>query len=198
MKPKTLRRVMRRQNVKSLIIIGANRCNEMRYLCRLNKIILFEPILEIYNDLINRFEKNDNIKVYPYAISNYNGVADFHILSNSVSSSLLVPDRVLDLQNTKIEQIVKVEVRRLDDVISESVDCLIIDAEGSEYNILLGSENIFKYVKLLIVEVNYENNYNGIKSPLEIENYLNNFGFNKLLEQFGDKSHTYADQVYLK
>tara|TARA_R110000824_G_scaffold315988_1_gene503145 strand:+ start:164 stop:805 length:642 start_codon:yes stop_codon:yes gene_type:complete len=105
----------------------------------------------------------------------------FDIGRNNIMSSVsgLKPDERLVDQHKNIindRYVIDVEVRTLDDILSEqkyekNIDFISIDTEGTELDVLKGLNLDYWNVRLLVVE----NNFND----RDIEEYLNNFGYKK-------------------
>ncbi|MEE8505474.1 MAG: FkbM family methyltransferase [Kiloniellales bacterium] len=91
-------------------------------------------------------------EVLATALDRYEGERDFHLLKHRGLSSCLKPDltsecfRHLKPGQAEIEKIVKVKVRRLDDVMDELgtvPDFLKVDTEGTEQDVVEGAERLF-------------------------------------------------------
>lgn len=69
-----------------------------------------------------------------------------------------------------------VEVKRLDDIVSESFDLIKIDVEGFESEVIKGGHNCFKNAKAIIIELNNSGNKYGFNDSAIHEELLS-FGF---------------------
>ncbi len=92
-------------------------------------------------------------------------------------------------ERSKLDRVEKIQCRKLDDIIQEldepfSYHFLKIDAQGAEYEILRGAENLLSSSCLgLHLELFTIPMYKGIKLLPEVEVYLKNFGF-ELVKKF--------------
>ncbi len=92
-------------------------------------------------------------EVLPMALDQYEGQRDFHLLKHRGLSSCLKPDltsecfRHLKPGQAEIEKILKMDVRRLDGVLAEMdimADFLKVDTEGTEQDVIQGSEGLIE------------------------------------------------------
>ncbi len=92
-------------------------------------------------------------------------------------------------ERSELNRVEKIQCRKLDDVLEELDETfcyhfLKIDAQGAEYQILRGAENLLSSSCLgLHLELFNIPMYQGIKLLPEVEVYLNNFGFH-LVKKF--------------
>jgi FkbM family methyltransferase len=109
-----------------------------------------EPIPEYADKCIER-HKDNNVQVIKCACGNYNGVIDLSI-GNLLTTGLKEYEDIVDtlpwFENTYHGSIT-VPIRKLDHLIKEPIDLLVIDVEGMEYEVLECSP-IAKY---LIIEL---------------------------------------------
>lgn len=191
--------VRNKSEIKGLIIVGANKCNELFKYRKsfFEPIVLFEPLPKEYEILRN---KSDKIIVHNKAVSDFNGTSNFYIASNSVSSSMMRPKEVIDDQHIQIVDEIEVDVVKLDDFIENKEDftLLLIDAEGSEMRILKGAIELLKNIDVLCVELNYKENYKGLTLAKEVKEFINSLGFVMVDEKFGDRTKAYTDALYIK
>ncbi len=108
----------------------------------------FEPIPNLAAQLRRRYRQ---VTVEQVALSDHTGIADFHFLpAASAYSSLLSRPEV---EAGKDVQLIRVDVRRLDDVIPEEVPIAFIkiDTEGGEAAILRGAVRLLRRHKPVVV-----------------------------------------------
>jgi len=89
------------------------------------------------------------------------------------ASSVLVP------KQHKVVGSIAVKSYILDDINDGSFDLLVMDAQGSELNILKSGQLNFKHI---IVEASKKPRYQGAANKLEIENFLHSVGYHKTRE----------------
>lgn len=132
----------------------------------------FEPLFhEILSRNINQNNTQNRIAVYPYGLSDVNGVADFKIADyygdvRNYGGSGIVPGGDIQCQ-----------VKKLDDVYSGRPPCLLkVDVEGHELQVLLGAEKILRQFKpALFVEIfDFGNDNNIVK-------FLNSIGYKNII-----------------
>lgn len=101
------------------------------------RVISFEPNLSIHGVLRQNLTANgvaDRVTVRPLALGDRNGKASFHVSGDT--SSLVDPGGTATL--------VEIDVVRADDAVSEPVDVVKLDVEGSEVAALRGMEGLLR------------------------------------------------------
>jgi len=86
---------------------------------------------------------------------------------------------VLKPTQHKVVGSITVESYTLDDINDGTFDLLVMDAQGSELNILKSGNLSFEYI---IVEASKKPRYRGAADKAEIENFLQSVGYNKIQE----------------
>jgi FkbM family methyltransferase len=71
-----------------------------------------------------------------------------------------------------------------------------IDIQGAEMLALKGGTNALKYANVLYLEVNEKELYKGCPNINEIDNYVSQFGFRRVLTEI--TIHGWGDAVYIK
>jgi len=148
-----------------------------------NKIISFEPLSDIYGELVKNSSGFKNWEVYERcAIGNENGEVEINVSENYESSSIFnVLDKSIEAEpSTKFIKKEKVKVARLGDILKfdpQSKIHLKIDVQGYEEMVLSGAENIFGNVRSLELEISLIPLYEGVLSPQKLLTKLSNYGF---------------------
>jgi FkbM family methyltransferase len=152
----------------------------------------FEPVPEIYNDLLERLKEHDNVKFFQLAVSNYNGKASFNVSNEQsqgeVSSLLEMVDNVKDNWGHvaacfEYTHKIDVDVITLESFIEEHnipyITYLHVDAQGSDLNVLKGLGSKLHLVQGGAVEaaIKYNVIYKNQCMIDEVVNFLeqNNF-----------------------
>ncbi len=111
----------------------------------------FEPIPDMYTNLVAKYSGMVNCKIYDYALSNKTGTASFNYVISNPSYSGLVK-RKYDRDN---EQDTKIEVKTelLDNVLPADYkpNLIKIDVEGGELLVLEGAKKTIEKAKPVII-----------------------------------------------
>ena len=132
----------------------------------------------------SRLLRGSGIDLFPYAVSNKQGFAEFHVTEvdfdedkpNLGTSSLLVHPAL------KIKHTVTVPTRRIDEFLLSNYPGarrigLWIDAEGSEFEIIEGMARIKDRVVALHVETAFSPVHPGQKLYGDVQRLLKSLGF---------------------
>jgi FkbM family methyltransferase len=172
-------------------------------------IISFEPLEDEFYRLQQNMRGVSNFSAFNFALGDHCGTAEIHRSEYSQSSSL-IPMASLHKEafpETARETIEVVEVRRLDDVLSEielRPEILFkIDVQGYEDRVIAGSASVISKARALIVEVSFQELYEG--QPLFDAIYLglkgNGFAYRGNLYQLlnpKDGSILQADALFVR
>jgi len=173
------------------------------------EIYAIEPATIAFKNLKQNLQDVDNVKMFKYAIGNYNGRALLNINSFDETNSLLQAEEA----STSISGLLKhesseeVEILTLDTfcVVNQisSIDLLKIDAQGYSYEILEGAQRIMKLqiVKHLFIEAELQTIYKNEKLFPEIEELLNGYSY-RLVQTYNcnslDRGTAWADFHFAK
>ena len=151
--------------------------NDFIHFAPKGKHFAFEPIPYMFENLEKKFE--GKAKIFPFALSNEKGESTFQVVKNAPAYSGLKNRRYSDIKNPEIEQI-KVELNKLDDIISEEIkiDLIKIDIEGAELACLRGAYKCLQRFKpKIIVEIqDFSAARAGYKS-IDILDFLSAIGY---------------------
>jgi len=151
------------------------------------KIYSFEPILDCFNHLRELFKADNDLHVFPFAISDQPGEKEFFINQNLGSSSLLSStsrgknlwgNRALETHSQT-----KVQCQTLDQFCSENdiehIHLLKLDIQGAELDALRGAERILEsgMVDIIFTEISISQSYNNQGDFHQILSLLNEFNF---------------------
>jgi len=164
-------------------VIGAHRFVELPLINRLfpalQRIYLFEPQAGPLAALAQLAQKDSRIRVFPVAVSERDGTAQFHITNNDgQSSSLLALGSHRELfPEVKVQRTIEVPTRRLDSVLTEHglepPDMLFIDVQGAEYRVLQSlPPALLAKVRLIFSEVSTERVYETAGLLADVEALL--------------------------
>lgn len=138
----------------------------------------FEPIPALYKNLEEKYKSSENIHLYPYALADKNGKAEFnYVISNPAYSGLL--KRRYDRPHEK-DTTINVEIRVMDEIIPSAlkIDLIKIDVEGGEMSVLKGAERIIASSNPVII---FEFGMGGSDiygtTPLLMYSFFEKFGY---------------------
>lgn len=145
-------------------------------------VYAFEPGARVEDILQGQ---NQNITVFPVALSDHSGRAMLHETKKPDGSSLLQPSNNLEPYGGSDRfEVVKeypVEVETLDQIIAQHaipyVDFLKIDTQGTELQVLKGSEGTLVSVFGIHLEVNFFGRYEGQTYFSDVDSWLRHRGF---------------------
>ena len=162
------------QEISVLYVVGAHRFQEKEIFFgmfqNLKKVYLFEPLPDYYEALRQKYLNDDSIEVFPYAVSDENIDAQFHVTDNdAASSSLLNMGTHLTLfPSVHAVKTISVRCRILQSVIDEYhlllPDMLFLDVQGAEFKIVSSlSEQLRSGIKMIYTEASKEEVYSGAR-----------------------------------
>jgi FkbM family methyltransferase len=173
--------------IKTVLDIGANEGQFAGFISKLlpdSDVYSFEPLEMCFNKLKALHRNNTKIHPNNYAVGDDNKEVDFFLNDFSPSSSMLktTSNSTDNFPFTKNQSIVKVEMKKLDDVVSGlelNQNILVkIDVQGVEDKVLAGGENFFKEkVSILFIETSIKKLYENEPSFEAIYNTMTSFGF---------------------
>jgi FkbM family methyltransferase len=163
---------------------------EMSHVWPLGSIHAFEPIPEIYGQLVANTRRRRNVMTHPYALSNATGVAEIYVSSGNSngSSSLLSPkEHVHDHPDVHFNSKIKIDTLTLDDWAARNdvshVDFAWLDMQGFELPVLQASTRIFPTMKVIYMEVSLKEMYEGVVVYPELKEIMKGYGFRVDLEE---------------
>jgi FkbM family methyltransferase len=144
----------------------------------------------------------ENLKSFPnqtYKIavcSDKSQPKQFNIASTKGASSSLLPLKKHKFYYPDIEYVdsIPVQTVTLDDIVKESYDFLNIDVQGAELLVLKGATALLPQLTYIYAEINKEELYAGCGLLPEIDSYLENLGFCRILTS--NIIHGYGEALY--
>ncbi len=198
-------------NIKGIIHIGACRGEEIfsYYRNGIKKVVLIEANSNlitglkfkrfIYNKLLNM-----DIEIENFAASNEIGKKiKLYIANNTQSSSILKLGKHSDLY-PEVKYIKEIDI--FTDTINniferkyniDEYNFMNLDIQGAELLALKGSDKILNHIDAIYTEVNLDEIYLNCVKIDELDKYLENFGFHRVLLETPD-SDLWGDALYLK
>ena len=174
---KLLKSILNKKKI-TIVDIGSNEGNFIDFLNNIflfKKVFCFEPIKELYEKIKKKY-LSKNMIVSNTALSNKTGKSLF-IQYSVTSKSSLYKQNNTDKSLKDLHKTFKVKKNRFDSLFNKNlkIDICKIDAQGEDYNILLGMKKNLKNknIRLLKIELSLTNLYKGASSNFyEILNYL--------------------------
>lgn len=168
----------------NIVEIGANNGSNTTDFLQNSNLWIFEPNPKYVNILNDKFENNDNVKIFQKAVSNFDGNAVFNISSDGVSSSLNKLSKFsIDNNLIKFDSSIIVDVIRMDTFLIENnidiINYLHCDAQGNDLRILESFGDRIHSIERGMVEVSlrdelYDDVINDFKNTII---FLENNGF---------------------
>lgn len=189
-------------NVKGIIHIGGHYGQEYDVYKALNiPIIFFEPLSNNYHVLRDRVKNDDNVQTFQCALGNENKkvIMNVETANNSQSSSILKPKKHLEqYPHITFDYTEEVHMFRLDDIdIGEKkYNFMNIDVQGYELEVLKGSIELLKTVDYIMSEVNNDEVYENCAKVEELDQFLNQFGFERVETSW--VGEIWGDAFYIK
>ena len=174
---------------RGVIHIGAHMGQELGQYQAMNipKILFVEANPIVAKRLEKQVENLPYVQVVNCAISDENGSVNLHLTANEQSSSILPLKEVTNIYPSITEtDRITVEAKRLDQLLEDlklnlaEYNLLNIDIQGAELLALQGATNLLKYVDAINTEVNYEELYEGCALIDEIDEFLDQHGFERV------------------
>jgi FkbM family methyltransferase len=180
-------------------------------------VYAFEPLprnIELMKKTFAQFGLDGQIRFYQLALSDENGETNFFVSSGTPpnrkesddweygnkSSSLYPPSELMSDKASwlKFNEVIPVKTLRLDNFLAnerlDRVDFLHIDVQGAEMLVLSGAGSGLKKAKAVWLEVENVELYKGQALKKDIEQFMKEHGFIKLMDTVGEVD---GDQFYL-
>lgn len=190
-------------NIKGVLHIGAHYGQEYKDYINNNikNIIFFEPLMNNYNILLNNINLSENIKAYNMALGNITGEIEMYVetFNQGMSSSILKPDIHLQQYPNIVfnkKEIVKID--KLDNIIfdKDNFNMINIDVQGYELEVFKGSIKSLDYINIIYTEVNRDEVYKNCSKVEELDIFLKDFNFERVLTSWD--GNTWGDALYIK
>jgi len=172
-----------------------------------SKIYTFEPNpsnFKLVEKNIENFSSREQITPFQLCLTDKTGTAEFYISSGTPeefkekevdwdfgnkSSSLLPPDKTLEAFDwLKFNDVVQVKTERLDNLMKENnidqIDFIHMDVQGAELMVLNGSGEKISRINNIWLEVEGIPLYKGQPIRKDVEKYMRNIGYVKILDSF--------------
>lgn len=173
-------------NITGIIHIGAHFGEEIKLyknITSLKSVVLFEPDPDSFQ-ILQQNIANSNYIAYNIALGPQKTkmVLFREESNNGQSNSLLVPKvHLQQYPHIKFNSFREVEVDLLDNFnLSTDYNMINIDVQGFELEVFKGAVNTLKNIKYIFCEVNRAEMYEKCASVDQIDQFLSEFGFNRV------------------
>lgn len=191
---------------RGFVQVGAHIGQEVKIFKNLNNkanIYLFEPQEELFQKLKLKYENDKYVALYNYALGDSKQTQTMYkdINNDSQSSSILKPKDHLKYHSyIEFEKDNKetIYVETLDSFNIDNANVLCIDVQGYELNVLKGSKNSLNNVEALVVEINRKELYEGCPHVNEIDKFLKDFNYIRIVTKWWKKTIPWGDALYIK
>jgi FkbM family methyltransferase len=154
----------------------------------------------------------DNVGHYPgqraiqAAVSDKDGAtATLHLCTFTMASSLLAPkEHLITYPGMPYPRSLEVETVTIDTLLREhgyglgGFDMLNIDIEGAELLAFKGAEETLPYLKWIYLEVNTREMYEGCAMSDDVDAYLGERGFARVVDADEGWDHGFKDALYVR
>lgn len=168
-----------RLKITGIIHVGAHHCQEHEDYKRngVNKIVYIEASPKTFAVIANK-KFDENVRLYNVACADYEGYTEMYTETDNQgqSSSLLPPGtHIKHYPSIRFTGKETVKVVRLDSLLLNGYNFLMIDTQGSELMVLKGAPVTLQDVDYIYLECNREELYIGAPMVEEIDAYLTDF-----------------------
>lgn len=159
----------------------------------------FEPVPELFELLKKNTQNLKNIQCYELALSDKNGTATFYFSEKkekpglaTQAGSLRKPKERLTWSPIQFPKTIEVQTITLDTWAQENniqrIDCLWLDMQGFELNVLQASKKILPTVTVIFTEVSFIESYENQPKHEDVKKWLEQHGFQEVGRDFKNKT----------
>ena len=190
-------------NIKGVVHIGAHYGEEIQeYVDNgIQKITVFEPLSKNFEVLAERLQNvNADIQGYQVALGSQKGTATMYLSSNEAqSSSILKPKEHLEHHpDVSFDGTEEVEVSVLDEYDLGDANFINMDVQGYELEVLRGGKETLNNVDYVYCEVNRGEMYENNAMIDDIDEYLGEYGFERVETYWPETWYKWGDALYIK
>ena len=171
---KRISRYLNELDIEKIIDIGAHKGEFLENMLKIEKVntfYAFEPQKNIFNELNEKFSKNEKITLFNFAMDKEITNKKLKINKLSMTSSLaeinekslyLKVKNFLTFSKSNFEDEYEIQTNTVDKIfenISLQKSLLKIDVEGFEMNVIEGSEIKLKEIPFVLLENQFGNHY---------------------------------------
>jgi FkbM family methyltransferase len=189
-------------NCKGIIHVGGHFGQEIPfYLENITKnVVVYEPLEMCFKQLFDKY--GYMVDCRKKAVGSINGEIELNVETANYgqSSSVLKPKKHLEqYPEIVFDNNEKCKIVTLDEDIKNPDDfnVLIVDVQGYELEVFKGATNLLsKNIKYIICEVNIEEMYENCAMVGDLDSYLNDFGFKRILTTW--EGNSWGNALYAR
>jgi FkbM family methyltransferase len=192
-----------KKQINGIIQVGAHLGNEYDSLKELSSnFLMFEPQKNIYQKLVDKLGSNKNVVIVNKALGSEKKTATMFTenANSGQSSSLLLPAlHLIQYPNIQFNDSEEVDIITLDEYMetnSNNYNLMTLDVQGYELEVLKGCKEVLKQVDYILCEVNRAELYQGCPMVEQIDDYLKQYGFTRIVTSWDGQ--TWGDALYGK
>ena len=191
-------------DIRGVLHIGAHYGEEYPVYIKqgVKNMIFFEPVKSNYKKLLETLPKRKkNIQTFNYALGSKRAISKMYIetVNKGQSCSLLAPkEHLKQYPQITFDSKESVAVERLDNVeFDRSLYNMInIDVQGYELEVFKGAKETLRHIDIVYTEINLKELYKDCCQVEDLDNFLKEFGFIRILTEA--PYNGWGDALYLK
>ena len=190
-------------NIKGIVHIGAHYGEEIQEYVNngIQNIIVFEPLSNNFDILTERLQNiNADIQGYQIALGSEKSISTMYLSSNEAqSSSILKPkEHLVHHPDVTFNGIEEVEVDLLDNFDIRGANFINIDVQGYELEVFKGGKKTLEQIDYVYCEVNRGEMYEGNPMIEDLDEYLSQYGFDRVETHWPETWYKWGDALYIK
>ena len=192
-------------DIKGVLHIGAHHGQEYQIYKKHNikNLVFFEPLSNNFAKLKTNIVETSTVKLVNKALGNQNTTVKMYVESanQGQSSSVLKPNLHLkQYPHITFDKTEMVEMVKLDDFCEtlnvNDYNMINMDVQGYELEVLKGAENFLQHIDYIVSEVNRAPLYKGNVLVEELDEFLSDKGFTRVVTDW--QGGTWGDALYVK
>jgi FkbM family methyltransferase len=145
------------------------------------KIMGFEPIPSLFQQLVTKFQKNSNVEIYNLGLNGNERIKETSFYTTegkyqSASSLLKFDSKNLTYSDLKLDKEIRIKCITLDEWFPKEpyfIDLMWLDIQGLELEVLKKGLTVLKFTKFLHIEVSLKKVYENSCTFDEINEFMN-------------------------
>jgi FkbM family methyltransferase len=191
---------------RGIIHVGAHTGEEVASYLALGfeRLLLIEADPTLAAALAERFRAEPRVEIASCAVADFDGTIELRVTSSTRSTSILPLKRHADIFPGISETAqVRVPARALDSLLAErrhaddAFNIMTLDIQGAELLALGGADRLLQHLDGLMVEVNFDEMYQGCAQIEDIDDHLAGRGFARVMTMSPYQS-SFGDAFYLR